>query len=268
MPLNIFNGSFTQFRGSLNVGPFTPSAAAGGGGGSIVTTNLTHHFDAGDAASYTGTGTTWTNLVGNGYNLGLINTPTFVSNGASSYFVFNGVDEWASGSGYLGAAADRRTFTLNIVLNFAPFTSHGSRQKFFADAQNPTTIYVTSNFGSSLNDWESLEFSAGATNFFVDIIPFDGGYAYSASRNCMMTIVSSPTKVDAYINGTFISSSTEPFTATNTMNSATRDFGFAIGDTRADFLSMSIAHIMFYSSSLSAADVTQNYNALKSRYGI
>jgi hypothetical protein len=33
-------------------------------------------------------------------------------------------------------------------------------------------------------------------------------------------------------------------------------------------LSMSFSHIMWYSSSLSPSEITQNYNALKGRYGI
>ena len=67
----------------------------------IVTTNLTHLYDAGSVTSYSGTGAVWTNLVGSN-NLALVNSPTFISNGEASRFVFNGTNQWASGSGYLG----------------------------------------------------------------------------------------------------------------------------------------------------------------------
>ena len=49
--------------------------------------------DANNASSYPGTGTTWYDLSGNGYNGTLTNGPTFNS-GTPSYFQFDGVDDY------------------------------------------------------------------------------------------------------------------------------------------------------------------------------
>jgi len=95
MPFYIYRGSYNQSRGNLQV-----FAAPDGGAASIVTTNLTHHFDAGNASSYGGSGTVWTNLVSGNPNIALVNGPTFVSNGAASYFRLDGIDDYMSGSGY------------------------------------------------------------------------------------------------------------------------------------------------------------------------
>jgi len=59
-------------------------------GPKIVTDGLILALDAGNRFSYPGSGTTWSDLSGNGYNGTLINGPTF-SNGA---IVFDGTDDY------------------------------------------------------------------------------------------------------------------------------------------------------------------------------
>lgn len=65
---------------------------------SIISTNLIQHLDAADSSSYGGTGTTWTDLSGEGHHLTLIGSPTYTSTGSGSAggeFNFDGVDESA-----------------------------------------------------------------------------------------------------------------------------------------------------------------------------
>ena len=59
---------------------------------SIVTAGLILNLDASDPASYPGTGSTWYDLSGNGYNFTLENSPTWDNSG---YFTFNGTDQYA-----------------------------------------------------------------------------------------------------------------------------------------------------------------------------
>ena len=60
----------------------------------IVTDGLVLALDAGNPKSYPGSGTTWTDLSGNGNNGTLTNGPTYSSaNGGS--IVFDGVDDYA-----------------------------------------------------------------------------------------------------------------------------------------------------------------------------
>ena len=57
----ISNAQRTMFGGNNNyVGPVAPP--------SLVTTGLVLNLDAGNASSYNGTGTTWTDLSGKGNN--------------------------------------------------------------------------------------------------------------------------------------------------------------------------------------------------------
>jgi hypothetical protein len=61
-------------------------------GPEILQQNLLFHFDAANSRSYPGTGTTWTDLSGNGRNGSLTNGPTFVSTNPK-YFTFDGSND-------------------------------------------------------------------------------------------------------------------------------------------------------------------------------
>lgn len=259
MPVTISRGNVSLYSaGSINVYSDALPAASG-----IFTTNLTHWYDAGNASSYGGSGTTWTNLVaGTGVNMDLFGSPTFVSNGASSYFVFNGTTQYASSSRFI--AGGDRAFTLNLVCNFASLPSQFSNYRFWSDNGNPTSIRVYRE--TDVNRIVSMDFSQGNVNFFGDIAYTPSGNIISSSQNYMLTFVSTPTEVSLYINGTFYTASTEPFTTGTATGNQT--YWFASNANAGTLLSMSIAHIMWYSSSLTAGNITQNYNALKSRYGI
>jgi hypothetical protein len=61
----------------------------------VLPSGSIRNYDAGNVSSYPGTGTTWTDLAGSGYNMTLYNSPTFVSSGAGSYFDFDGTNDYA-----------------------------------------------------------------------------------------------------------------------------------------------------------------------------
>jgi len=57
---------------------------------SFNSTGALLYLDAGNTASYSGSGTTWADLSTNTNNATLTGSPTFTSSGANSYFSFNG----------------------------------------------------------------------------------------------------------------------------------------------------------------------------------
>ena len=56
-------------------------------------------LDAGNSSSYSGSGTTWSDLSGNGRNATLVNSPTFDANDNGGSFAFNGSTQSAIVSG-------------------------------------------------------------------------------------------------------------------------------------------------------------------------
>jgi len=231
----------------------------------IVTTNLTHLFDAGDVKSYSGSGTTWTNLAGSN-NLALVNSPTYVSNGAASRFVLDGVNDFMSGSGYLtGSAA--KSHTLNVIMAFNVLPSLSGRYRFFTDTQNPTGYAVQQH--SSGQGTGEVQFAQGTTDFNALIYTSFPNQFTPLNTLAMYTFVSKNTGVDFYLNGTLLGGTTTNTFVDSSFINATRAYFWGAQDGAAtNALSMSIAHIMWYSASLTPTQITQNYNALKGRYGI
>jgi len=63
--------------------------------GSIVMDNLVLWLDAGNVASYPGSGTVWTDISTNGFVCNLVNGPTY-SSGNGGSIVFNGMDTYGT----------------------------------------------------------------------------------------------------------------------------------------------------------------------------
>jgi hypothetical protein len=259
MPVTIFNGSSRISSGNFSVGSRVTETAT------IVTTNLTHRFDAGDASSYAGSGTVWTNLNGT-RNLAIVNTPTFVSSGVASRFIFDGVDDFMTGSGYLtGSAA--KSHTVNMIGSFANLPTTFTRYRFFT-AAGASPSYGMVQQGAGLGPGE-VRISEGTPNFNATVYSVGAGNQFlNLSQLAMFTFVSSNTGIDFYLNGSLVGgTTTDTFVASSFTNAAT-NFSWGSDSAGTSPISMSIAHIMFYSGSLTPAEISQNYNALKSRYGI
>jgi hypothetical protein len=63
----------------------------------LVTSGLILHLDSGNSGSYPGSGTTWTDLSGNGRNATLINGPVYSSVDGGK-IVFYGIDDGRRGN--------------------------------------------------------------------------------------------------------------------------------------------------------------------------
>ena len=231
---------------------------------SIVTANLTHLFVAGDPSSYSGTGTVWNNLAGPN-DLELVNTPTFVSNGAASKFVFDGTSDFMTGSGYLTGSAPK-SHTLSFIGSFASLPSTFTRHRFFSDNSNPSAYAVQQN-GSSFGITE-VAISQGTPTFNAYIYTAPGNQFVSQSQTAMFTFVSKNTGIDVYLNGSLLGGTTAETFVPSSFIIPTSTFWWGSSANASTPLSMSFSQIMWYSASLSPSEIQQNYNALKSIYGI
>ena len=91
----------------------------------IVTDGLALCLDAANSKSYPGSGSTWTDLSGNGNNATLTNGPTYSSaNGGS--IVFDGVNDYVAPTG-LTNALWQGNWTVSFWVNFdiINYESHG-----------------------------------------------------------------------------------------------------------------------------------------------
>ena len=215
----------------------------------VVTTGLQLYLDAGNASSYPGSGTAWTDLSGNSRDGTLTNGPTYsATNGGS--IVFDGTNDYVQCTGSLTVTA--ATFVTWIKRNGSQGTYDGI---LFSRGTNTTgmNFYTSNQLGYHWNDSSSTyNWSSGLT------IP-DATW-------CMIAVSVTSTAATAYLCQT--SGTT---TATNTVNhssSLLNDIKLAVDDAAARYFNGNIAIAQLYSIALSAGEVSQNFEADRARFGV
>lgn len=212
----------------------------------IVTSGLVLHLDANNSSSYSGTGNTWTDIAGTAQNITFTGSPTFTS-GSPSYFTFNGTSQYGIGSGavvpttgytksvwvYLNGYQDN-----NIVSGNGHFIYMGvggtDKKIYCGHADWPSYIAYPSTNTVNLSTWYNITLTFNTT---------DG--------------------MKLYINGTLDSTYTARKTAhtgTGTINLATYAGG--------NLLKGRISKVYCYDRSLTSQEVSDNYDADASLFGL
>jgi hypothetical protein len=215
----------------------------------VVTTGLQLYLDAGNASSYPGSGTAWTDLSGNSRDGTLTNGPTYsATNGGS--IVFDGSNDYVQCTGSLTVTA--ATFVTWIKRNGSQGTYDGI---LFSRGTNTTgmNFYTSNQLGYHWNDSSSTyNWSSGLT------IP-DATW-------CMIAISVTSTSATAYLCQTGGTT-----TATNTVNhssSVLNDIKLAVDDAAARYFNGNIAIAQLYNIALSAGEISQNFAADRTRFGV
>jgi hypothetical protein len=212
----------------------------------IVTSGLVMNLDAGNASSYPGSGTAWTDLTGNGNNGTLTNGPTY-SSADGGQIVFDGTNDEVIISG-------SRTVTEATFEVWLKRTATTSDAGFFhnRDGGNTAGLAAYSNGTSLSYNWAD---NAGAWGWNSGLtVPLNGW------AQCVASI--SGSSATLYVN---MSSATNTLTHVSQTFSA---FRLARDTIVPRFLTGSIAIARFYNRALSASEVLQNFNADKARFGL
>jgi hypothetical protein len=216
----------------------------------INTNGLALNLDAGNSSSYPGSGSTWTDLSGNGYNGTLTNGPTFDSaNGGS--IVFDGTNDYVT-TPYM-------------------FPS-GNLAKSFSVWINTNSITLPWIVGGGIDNNDGRAFG-----LFLNSTPvFHGnGAAYDMAFNGTIntstwynvSISYNGSVISGYLNGELNNTKA---VILNTHPSPPTGVSLGVNGIRSSFAYFNgkIAQAMMYNKALSAAEVFQNYYAQKSRFGL
>jgi hypothetical protein len=215
---------------------------------SIVTTGLAMNLDAGDVASYPGTGLTWSSLVNN-YK-GTLGTGVGFTSSNGGALTFNG-----GASAYVNmysSASALSAITNNISVE-AWYQSTNNRPGILRTGIS-SSGFVFGYFTGTGTSWKTTKY--GVIDLNAGAIPQN-----TAWHHVVLTY-SSTTGTRIYIDGVLSS----PTSANTTNISAGTEF--SIGRSEAVQHVGNIAIFRWYSSVLSATDVLQNFNAVKSRFGL
>ncbi len=246
----IYNRALTQTEITLLYDSYKPATVLQ----SINESGLLLHLDAGNKSSYPGTGATWKDLSGNGYNATLVHAPVWSSAGGGS-FAFDGANDCA----YTTATA----FTANT-----PFT-------ISVWAKDPNAFISRKVILANKQDWATgqgvaLETAWGGNGpywLIVDTVTQNAVATVSSPytwKNFVLTR-RSDNKMYVYNNGVYVGwSATVAGTVTDQYNF------FALAAT-GDFnrkYAFSLAQFLVYQREFSVAEILQNYNATKGRFGL
>jgi hypothetical protein len=207
-----------------------------------VTDSLVLNLDAGNRASYAGTGTTWYDLSGRGNNFSLLNGVVFAGSGTTTYMSFDGTN-------------DRATFTGGVNLG----TSHTVSVMFKPnDAGMNAVIFGDIGF----NNTGYACYVNGNTAYYAAGDTFQS-ISFTNSTNWMyLTVVRNGTSLTFYKNETSLGSTTLSLDSILKVSSLG---GYAAGDYP---YTGAIAIATCYTRALSASEVLQNFNSVRSRYNI
>jgi hypothetical protein len=209
---------------------------------SPIQDGLVLYLDAGNPSSYSGSGSTWTDLSVEGNNGTLMNVPTFDSGNGGS-LLFNGSNQYAD----LGnpASLNILTWTIGTWTKSISFTNY---QNIIAKGDNTAGQYGIIIDGSG--NW------AVQPNTAFNTTPLSLG-----SWNYIVGI-SDGSQITTYINGILV--------AQYSMSSSNHGTGVQVGTDLANnrYFNGNIAISQIYNRVLSGAEIIFNYNAFAARFGL
>jgi hypothetical protein len=222
---------------------------------SIITTGLVLNLDASNPLSYSGTGTTWTDLSGNGNNGTLVNGTGYSSSNGGT-MVFDGVNDNVTINN--STLLDSQTITieswayLNGTLNQAAFIF----EKGYVNTQYSNFFYSDGMF---------LFRTQGLSN--LDLKITSSSYMSANAWNHIICTYALGVK-SIYVNGVLANQITG-VTGTIPSNSGGIFLGcYHNGPFSTNFyLNGKIAISRAYNIALTSTQVQQNFNAEKARFG-
>ena len=233
-----------------------------GNGPRIVTNGLVLSLDAADRNSYPGSGTTWRDMSQNLTFNSFGTTTAWGDVGGTKALTFNGSGYWecSTNSSFVNLGGD-----CTIIL-WLYEVGHGVRKSVFEKAGNTYASYQQ----EIAMTWEVSQ----NISYYSRAIPdYDFGSTDVCTTNAWnMIAVKMSTGLTATARTGFISKNGSPWTANYTSRSNTALVAagaIRIGTGYASTVDNgSIASVFCYNKMLSDAEILQNYNAQKSRFGL
>ena len=227
----------------------------------IVTSNLILYLDAANAKSYSG-GTAWKDLSGKGHHATLVSSPPHsTTNGG--YFYFDGSTNDYATLPAIDLTGNELTFNIWTLT---------------LDNYNVSSLIFLGDSGDSPGSGRILNVHSmpyGGNQYYFDK-GYDGsGYDrltgsmsvsdYQGWVNWTFTANASTESMKIYRNGALFASGTG---YTKTFSNADGDIRRIARTSGSATYNGYISNLQLYKQELSSSEVTQNFNALRSRFGV
>jgi hypothetical protein len=220
-------------------------------GPEINESGLVLALDAANTKSYPGSGTTWTDLSGNGNNLTLTNSPTWYNSG---YFS-TGSTGYFTGAGSASIPTGNSPYTMICWVRVT-----GS----WVDGKGIISIggFGTSNQSNALRTYTSSLGNLAHYWWANDLLITNNNAGLSVGTWFMATAQFDGTNRRVWANTTNVGSDTP---TSHNVTSTTIQVAKTSG---TEYLQGDIAVAQIYNRALSATEIQQNFNATRGRFGI
>ena len=211
---------------------------------SVVTDGMILYHDAANVMSYSGSGSTWNDLSGVGNHGTLVNGPTFDANTKKGAFTFDGTNDYVNFGN--SSILQQSTGTLSA---WTKASSPGAGYRGIIAKQGAYGLFYTNSVLVAY-DWAADAPRSTGINI-----------ADNTWKNVVLTYqsgVSNGTRI--YINGVSV------LTTTITILSQVANLFGGAEANASQYASCQISSFNMYNRALSAAEVLDNYNAMRGRY--
>ena len=217
-------------------------------GPNIVTDGLKFAIDAGSGRSYPGSGTTTTNII-NGASGTLTNGVGFVSNNGGA-FDFDGTDD------FILFPDDTNLNSQTITMESWSYLNTTIQQNSFLFEKGLVNTQYSNFFEGTIFVFRTMGLSTTSFNIASSL------FSANSWNHIVCTYASGTKRI--YLNGVQVGSVTG-LTGTISTNANGPRIG---AHSSGYYLDGEIAISRVYTKALTAAEILQNYNAQKSRFGL
>jgi len=213
----------------------------------LITSNLITNLDAGNASSYGGTGTTWTDLTGNGNKITLSGTGYSNVNGGGITF---GTSKY--GTQTLTSPPFSGDFTWSTILKAPDYNTNS--WDFLYNVGGYTGLNIALVTGKPHVSWGT---------WFSDNINVNSEPIMTIGNYYMLTFVRSGNAISFYLQAAPYGI---PSTVSGTIPSASPLVAKGPGSEWWENGLMNV--MLLYNRALSQSEITQNYNSYVTRFGL
>ena len=230
----------------------------------IVQDGLVMNLDAGVNDSYSGTGSTWTDLTGNN-DFTAYNSPSFTTNNGGM-FVFDGTDDYLENTSPVGiTVTGPKTFCTYAKIDITSGWNSDTIFRITAGSQYDFS-FIARNFSN--NPQLTLGYYSG----WGGGLPAAYAYAHDGSifgEYHFYTMSQYDSYVELYIDDQLIvNHDTGRGGVNSNMTMGNLQICGTTGLSSNDPLEGEMASALLYNKRLSAKEVKQNYNVMRHRFGI
>lgn len=225
-------------------------------GWGIVKNGIVLNLDATNTSSYPRTGTTWTDLSSSACNFSSSVFPTFTA-GVPSQFAFNGSTTTLIAPE--NSALNSNSITVEVWMK----TNNVSQNGFLFEKGQVNTQYALFQNTGDVFYWRTQLSSVGNH----DLTMTSSSYLSTTLwKQVVGTYTSGSKKI--YVNGAAVATATPTGTVTTNANGASIGVYGGFNGSRGYYYNGNIGEVRVYNVALSDAEVLQNFNARRAKYGV